>query len=74
MANPTKDENAELAPLLFLEGEWQGEGRGPFGPYRLAARVERRGRWLLMTSEIFDATSNQVTYVSTQVYGYDEEG
>jgi hypothetical protein len=74
VTDPTQDETARLAPLRFLEGEWQGEGRGPFGPYRLAARVERRGRWLLMTSEIFDAKSDQVTYVSTQVYGYDEQG
>lgn len=74
MANPTTDEGAKLAPLLFLEGDWRGEGRGPYGPYALEARVEQRGRWLLMTSAIFDAKTKQTTYVSTQVYGYDDEG
>jgi hypothetical protein len=68
------DENVRLAPLHFLEGNWQGEGRGPYGPYKLEAHVERRGRWLLMISTIFDAKSKEITYVSTQVYGYDRKG
>ena len=74
MDKQVDDENAKLAPLHFLEGEWIGEGRGPHGTYRLKSRVERRGRWLLLTSAILDAKSNRVTYVSTQVYGYDDDG
>ena len=63
-----------LAPLLFLKGIWDGEGLGPYGPYKLEAKVELRGRWLLLTSAILDPKSNEVTYVSTQVYGYDDDG
>ena len=66
----TNDDNAKLAPLLFLAGNWDGEGRGPYGPYKLEAKVEQRGRWLLLTSAILDSNSHEVTYVSTQVYGY----
>ena len=74
MTKPPKDESAKLAPLLFLEGSWRGEGRGPYGPYKLEIRVEQRGRWMLMTSAIIDAKSHVITYVSTQVYGYDSNG
>ena len=74
MTKPPKDESAKLAPLLVLEGSWRGEGRGPYGPYKLETRVERRGRWMLMTSAILDAKSQEITYVSTQVYGYGNNG
>lgn len=74
MTKPPDDESAMLKPLLFLEGSWRGDGRGPYGPYKLEARVEQRGRWLLMTSAIIDAKSHEITYVSTQVYGYDSNG
>ncbi len=72
MDNALETETAKLAPLMFLEGQWEGEGVGPYGPYQLEAKVELRGRWLLLTSAILDAESHEVTYVSTQVNGYDE--
>lgn len=34
--------------------------------------VERRGRWLLLTSDVFPLRSDKLLFVSTQVYGYDE--
>lgn len=75
MTTPLNDDEAKLAaPLLFLEGSWRGEGRGQYGPYRLETRVEQRGRWMLMTSAISDAKSHEITYVSTQIYGYDDDG
>ena len=74
MTKTPDDEGAKLAPLMMLEGSWRGQGRGPFGPYELDARVERRGRWMLMTSAIIDPKSRKTTYVSTQVYGYDNGG
>ena len=67
-------EDAELAPLMFLEGNWKGEGVGPYGPYQLEAIVELRGRWLLLTHAIMDSQSQETSYVSTQVYGYDDTG
>src|SRR5436190_23540661 len=70
----TDTDKDQLKPLLFLQGDWSGEGIGPYGPYKLEAKVERRGRWLLLTSAIIDAKSNQVTYVSTQVFGYSDRG
>ena len=74
MLTSSSDDIENLAPLLFLEGHWRGEGRGPHGPYKLEAHVERRGRWVLMTNNIFDPRSEDVTYVSTQVYGHHENG
>ena len=64
----------QLQPLMFLEGEWHGKGQGPYGPYEFEAHVTVRGRWLLMTSNYFEPNTNKVTYVSTQVYGYDDTG
>lgn len=64
----------QLQPLLFLEGVWNGEGMGPYGSYESETRVESRGRWILMTYEIFQPDTSEITYFSTQVYGYDDEG
>ena len=74
MTQPLEDESAKLTPLMFLKGSWRGDGRGPYGPYKIETRVEQRGRWMLMTSAIIDAKSHEITYVSTQVYGYDSDG
>jgi hypothetical protein len=63
-----------LQPFLFLEGVWHGEGKGPYGPYEFLTRVERRGRWLLLASDVFAPGTDKVMFVSTQVYGYDEGG
>lgn len=63
-----------LRPLLFLEGTWHGEGQGPYGPYEFETIVERRGRWLLLTSDIFVPNTDNLLFVSTQVYGYDDRG
>ena len=63
-----------LTPIRFLEGAWHGEGQGPYGPYALDATVEIRGRWLLLTYQISEPTSHDIFYVSTQVYGYDDDG
>lgn len=63
-----------LEPLLILEGTWHGEGQGPYGPYEFETRVESRGRWLLLTSNTFQPKTDTVTYVSTQVHGYDDKG
>jgi hypothetical protein len=63
-----------LQPLRFLAGEWHSDGHGPYGPYALDAVAEIRGRWLLLTYEISEPASHDIFYVSTQVYGYDENG
>lgn len=70
------DSGAEegLRPLRNLAGEWHSDGTGPYGPYALDANAEIRGRWLLMTYEISEPTTRDVFYVSTQVYGYDDDG
>jgi len=67
-------ENDRLQPLLFLEGTWHGEGKGPYGPYEFETRVERRGCWLLLVSDVFPPKSDKLLFVSTQVYGYDDKG
>ena len=68
---PTDD---PLKPLLFLVGEWKGQGKGPYGPFDTEGRFERRGRWLLYTEEVFVPGTRQRIHVSTWVYGHDEKG
>lgn len=68
------DPAAGLGPVRFLEGPWHSDGEGPYGPYALDAAAEIRGRWMLLTYSISEPTSRQVFYVSTQVYGYDDDG
>jgi hypothetical protein len=63
-----------LQPVLFLEGAWHGEGKGPYGAYDFETKVERRGRWLLLTSNVFLPKTDKLMFVSTQVYGYDDKG
>jgi hypothetical protein len=63
-----------LAPLLFLEGRWKGEGKGPYGPYSYENVYERRGRWLLATSSLFPAGSREPLLRTTGTLGYDPEG
>jgi len=63
-----------LDSLLFLEGTWHGEGKGPYGAYEFETKVLRRGRWLLLTSNVFVPKTDQLMFVSTQVYGYDDKG
>ncbi len=65
---------AGLQPVRFLEGSWHSNGDGPYGPYALDATAEIRGRWMLLTYSISEPTSLDVFYVSTQVYGYDDDG
>jgi hypothetical protein len=72
--SPTCDDVEGLQALLFLTGSWHSDGQGPFGPYALDATAEIRGRWLLLTYVISEPTSHDVFYVSTQVYGYDNDG
>lgn len=68
------EENKQLKPLRFLEGTWHGDGLGPYGPYEFETQVEERGRWLLLTSTVFETGTDNVFYVSTQVFGYDDAG
>ncbi len=63
-----------LQPVRFLEGSWHSDGEGPYGPYALDATAEVRGRWMLLTYSVSEPTSHDVSYVSTQVYGYDADG
>jgi hypothetical protein len=64
----------ELAPLEMLIGAWSGRGKGSYGPFTVNANIERRGRWLLMCQEIKVPIVRITTYVSTQVYGFDDQG
>jgi hypothetical protein len=68
------DDVEGLQTLRFLAGSWHSDGQGPYGPYALDATAEIRGRWLLLTYTISDPTSHDLFYVSTQVYGYDDDG
>ena len=61
-----------LQPLLMLKGDWHGTGLGPYGPYDFSHSVEERGRWLLLTSSVFEQNKKTETYVSTQILGYTE--
>jgi hypothetical protein len=72
--NDTANGVDALQPLRFLTGEWHSDGHGPYGPYALDALAQIRGRWLLLTYEISEPTSHDIFYVSTQVYGHDENG
>jgi hypothetical protein len=63
-----------MQALSFLEGEWHGEGKSPYGPYEFEVKNERRGRWLLATSNIFVPGTHQVTVTATGLIGYDEAG
>ena len=56
----------------MLKGDWHGTGLGPFGPYDFSHSVEERGRWLLLTSSVFEQNKKTETYVSTQILGYTE--
>ena len=64
----------ELAPLEMLIGTWSGKGKGSYGPFTVKADIERRGRWLLMRQVIKIPVVRITTYVSTQVYGFDDQG
>jgi hypothetical protein len=71
-----RDDSAEkaLEPLSMLEGVWHGDGTGPYGPMEHETQAAFRGRWLLLTGTIFVPGTDTVTYVSTQVFGYDDDG
>jgi hypothetical protein len=62
----------ELEPLMMLEGRWNGKGKGSFGPFSAEMDAEVRGRWLLMRQRIKLPIVGITTYVSTQVYGFDD--
>ena len=64
----------QLAQLEMLIGSWSGKGKGSYGPFTVKAEIERRGRWLLMRHEIEVPLVRITTYVSTQVYGFDDDG
>ena len=59
---------------MMLEGRWTGKGKGSYGPFSCEMDVEVRGRWLLMRQKITLPIVGITTYVSTQVYGYDDAG
>lgn len=69
--SPTND---PLQALSFLEGEWHGEGKSPYGPYEFEVKNERRGRWLLATSNIYLPGADRVSFRATGVVGYDDKG
>jgi hypothetical protein len=63
----------ELEPLMILKGNWLGTGQSPQGPYELDAIVEERGRWLLLRHAIKRPDTREVMYVSTQIYGFEND-
>ena len=63
-----------LQPLLKLKGDWHGTGLGPYGPYDFEQNVSVRGRWMLLTSSVFEPNKKTETYVSTQLLGYNDNG
>lgn len=69
-----QNQDEQLKPLLFLEGTWHGEGIGPHGAFEFEITVQKRGRWLLSTGNIYLPGTNTLIYVDTWVYGYDKEG
>jgi hypothetical protein len=73
-AQPDEAAEQALAPLALLEGVWHGDGTGPYGPIEHETQATWRGRWLLLTGTIFEPDTDNVTYVSTQVFGYDADG
>lgn len=66
--------DAKLKAFQPLIGVWRGDGRGPQGPFEVQALFEERGRWILLRHEIRPPGSEEAFYVSTQVFGYDDEG
>lgn len=73
-AQPDSTTQQALAPLAMLEGVWHGDGIGPYGPIEHETNAEFRGRWLLLTGTIFEPGTSNVTYMSTQVFGFDDHG
>jgi hypothetical protein len=73
-AQPDDTDQKALAPLAMLEGLWHGDGVGPYGPIEHETQAVFRGRWLLLTGTIFEPNTRNVTYLSTQVFGYDNDG
>jgi hypothetical protein len=63
-----------LAPLRALVGSWTGSGQGPQGPFNVRADFEERGRWLVLSHAISPPGSPDPFYVSTQVFGYGDDG
>lgn len=57
-----------------LLGSWEGKGTGPQGPFDVNAEFEERGRWVLLRHEILPPDIDEPFYVSTQVFGTDDEG
>ena len=64
----------DLKDVEFLHGKWTGSGTGPYGPFEATASFEERGRWLLMLHAIGAPGEAKPFYVSTQVYGYADDG
>ena len=73
-SQPDGTASEALEPLWILKGVWHGQGTGPYGPIEHETHAEFRGRWLLLTGTIFVPETDTVTYVSTQVSGYDADG
>lgn len=71
-SQPDDTASEALEPLLTLKGVWHGQGTGLYGP--IETHAVSRGRWRLLTGTIFVPETDTVTYVSTQVFGYDADG
>lgn len=67
-------EDSRLKPFGKFAGSWSGSGKGPQGPFDVRAVFEERGRWILLRHQITPPGSTEPFYLSTQVFGYDEEG
>lgn len=61
-----------LEPVMMLKGKWIGNGQSPQGAYDLESTVEERGRWMLLRHAIKSPETEQITYLSTQVYGFED--
>jgi hypothetical protein len=63
-----------LEPLRFLLGEWHGEGRGSYGPYRYQIRYVERGGWIHSWSDIVPQGATEPLLKASGVLGVGADG
>ena len=70
-ADPAPD---PLAAIQGMVGNWEGTGKGPFGPYYVKWSAIREGRWIVTYQDIYDKQGGTAQEHVVHVYGVDLNG